>query len=47
MSHPGQPPEQDPQRGQPYGQQPPYGQFRQDDNGEQGTQQYGQGGCCP
>jgi hypothetical protein len=44
MSHPGQPPEQDPQRGQPYGQQPPYGQFRQEDDGDQGTQQYGQGG---
>ena len=31
---PGQPPEQDPERGQqPYGQQPAYGQFRPEDEG--------------
>jgi len=37
---PGQPPEQDSTRGQQYGQQPQYGQFRQDDSDEQ--QLYGQ-----
>jgi len=37
---PGQPPEQDPQRGQqPYGQQPSYGQFRSEDEGEEPAQQ--------
>ena len=41
---PGQPPEQDPQRGQqPYGQQPAYGQYRPEDEGEEAAQQqYGQ-----